>query len=140
MTELEQIRQVVKTNKIKAYLIGGAVRDMLLGKKDFDLDITVEGDSLVLGKLLQKKFGGKLISYTEFGTGTLIIRDKKVDFASCRKEEYLEPAKLPKVVACGNISLQEDLKRRDFTINTLALDLQTGNLIDLFGGQKGHKG
>lgn len=140
MTEfLEQIIKLVKTNKIKAYLVGGAVRDMLLGDEvplphsGIDLDITVEGNSLLLGKLLQKEFGGKLISHSEFGTGTLILCNMRIDFANCRKEIYPDSARLPKVENC---SLQEDLKRRDFTINTLALDLRTGSLIDLFGGRK----
>ena len=130
---LDKIATIAKRNNIKAYVVGGAVRDTLLGRKDFGIDITVEGNGMEFAKILQTEFGGLLRQHSKFGTASLIFNKKTIDIASCRKEKYLGVAELPKVKMC---TFKEDLKRRDFTINTLALNIETNELIDLFDGRK----
>ncbi len=174
---LDKIAAIAKKNNIKAYVVGGAVRDSLLGRKDFGVDITVEGDGMAFGKMLQKEFGGLLCQHSKFKTASLTfttlcsskpfalchsepfichserseesqhtIHDKSreeslsnkktIDIASCRKEKYLGIAELPEVGICHGVSLQEDLKRRDFTINTIVLDIEAKKIIDLLDGRK----
>lgn len=121
----------------KAYLVGGAVRDLILGKKNFDIDITVEGNAIKLGEALAKEFGAGIVAHRGFGTCTLTLRDKhKIDLASARKEIYKKPAALPRVeFSC----LDDDLERRDFTINAMAISISGadfGRLIDICGGKK----
>ena len=130
---LDKIATIAKKNNIRAYVVGGAVRDTLLGRKDFGIDITVEDDGIEFAKILQKEFGGLLRQHSKFGTASLIFSKRTIDIASCRKEEYPGVAELPKVKMC---TFKEDLKRRDFTINTLAWDIETKELIDLFNGRK----
>lgn len=121
----------------EAYLIGGFVRDLLLGVKNFDLDIAVEGDGIKFAQGLALKLKAKLIQHKRFGTATLLIKPQlKMDIASTRKEFYPEPGALP-VVNRG--TLKDDLYRRDFTINTLAIaitDSSFGRLLDLFRGKE----
>ncbi|MBI4722901.1 MAG: CCA tRNA nucleotidyltransferase [Candidatus Stahlbacteria bacterium] len=144
---LAKIGAIGKEQGIKVYAVGGPVRDILLGKKEFGIDIAVEGNGIEFAKLLQKMFGGKLRIHRQFGTASLIYQrteDRRqkteervqIDIASCREEEYTESAKLPKVGTRHGVSLHEDLKRRDFTINAIALDLQTNEIIDPFNGRK----
>ncbi len=130
---LNKIAIIAKRNNIKAYVVGGAVRDTLLGRKDFGIDITIEGNGMEFAKILQKEFGGLLRQHSKFGTASLIFNKRTIDIASCREEKYPGVAELPKVKMC---TFKEDLKRRDFTINTLAWDLETKELIDLFNGRK----
>ncbi|MGE5308431.1 MAG: CCA tRNA nucleotidyltransferase [Deltaproteobacteria bacterium] len=118
----------------KAFLVGGFVRDLVLGVRDYDLDIAIEGDGI--GFASDFAGTGRLITHKRFGTATVVLDDHKVDFASTRKETYPQPAALP-VVSPG--LLRDDLFRRDFTINTLAVGLSGGSfgeLIDLFGGKE----
>lgn len=121
----------------KAYLVGGFVRDLLLNKPNFDLDITVEGDGIVLAQSLSSKLNAKLVCHKRFGTATLVLNHiHKIDIATARKESYPYPGSLP-VVQKG--VLCDDLKRRDFSINAMALSLNKddfGALVDLFGGRK----
>jgi len=121
---------------VPAYLVGGCVRDLILGEKNLDLDIAIEGNGIIFARSLAEKIGSKLVVHERFGTANLILSDGlKVDIATTRREQYPHPAALP-VVNPG--SLKEDLKRRDFTINALALRLDKNKeqkIIDLFGGQ-----
>lgn len=121
----------------KAFLVGGTVRDIILDKESLDLDITVEGDAIKLGERLAEELGGTLVAHKMFGTCTLELKGKvKIDFATARKETYEKPAALPKVEPS---SLKDDLARRDFTINAMAMSLNKedfGRLIDLFGGRE----
>jgi tRNA nucleotidyltransferase (CCA-adding enzyme) len=120
-----------------AYLVGGFVRDMILGVRNFDVDIVVEGDGIGFAHDLAHSLQGKLVAHHRFGTATIVLKNHmKVDIASARKESYPYPAHLP-VVQPG--TLRDDLFRRDFTINALALQITHpgyGNLIDFFGGKK----
>jgi tRNA nucleotidyltransferase (CCA-adding enzyme) len=122
--------------KMPAYLVGGFPRDLILGLKDWDLDITVEGNGIKFAENLARKSGAGLIRHERFGTATLILdHHLKVDIATTRKEIYPHHASLP-VVSPG--CLRGDLLRRDFTINAMAVSISDGvgqKLIDLFGGE-----
>jgi len=129
-------KKVSEETKMPAYLVGGFPRDLILGVKDWDLDITVEGDGIKFAEVLARRLNSALIRHERFGTATLIIDHRlKVDIATTRKEIYPFNASLP-VVSPG--SLKEDLFRRDFTINALAVSLSEKDeqkLIDIFGGE-----
>ncbi|MDI6840252.1 MAG: CCA tRNA nucleotidyltransferase [bacterium] len=130
---LKKIRSLAVSNRIKAYAVGGTVRDILLGKNEFDIDIAVEGDGIAFGRQLQTALGGTFRSHPKFGTSSLILDDLVIDIATCREEEYLAPAKLPCV---KSTTLIDDLRRRDFTINSIAMRLFDSKLIDPFEGVK----
>ncbi len=133
----------------RAFVVGGFVRDILLGVKNFDIDIVIEGDAISFGRKLAKILKGSLVIYKKFGTSTVVmdwpkgIRKPKgakprfkIDFATARKESYEKPAALPTVEFSP---LKDDLQRRDFTINAMAASLNKGSfgqLIDFFGGEK----
>jgi tRNA nucleotidyltransferase (CCA-adding enzyme) len=113
------------------------VRDLFLRLPNFDVDLVVEGDGIVLAQQLAERLGGKAKIHERFKTAVITLPDGlKVDVATARTEFYEFPAALPRV---ERASIKEDLYRRDFTINTLALALNPGNfaeLIDYFGGRK----
>jgi len=122
--------------KIKAYIVGGPVRDKLLGMPNYDLDFVVEGDGIKFAEVLNKKLNGKLITYKAFGTATIDLKGKRIDIVTARKETYKRPAAYP-TVKPGKI--KDDLFRRDFTINAMALAIDKkgfGKLVDFYGGQK----
>jgi tRNA nucleotidyltransferase (CCA-adding enzyme) len=98
------------------HLVGGAVRDLLLGGAPTDLDLVVEGDASELAQRL----GGRLVSYERFGTSTVSIGGFSYDIAQARRESYSTPGALPDVEPAP---LEEDLLRRDFTVNAIALSL-----------------
>ncbi|MFA7706138.1 MAG: hypothetical protein WCX91_03425, partial [Candidatus Omnitrophota bacterium] len=129
--------EVSRETKMPAYLVGGFPRDLILGVKDWDLDITVEGNGIKFAENLAKKLNVSLVKHERFGTATLILNHRlKVDVATTRKEVYPSCACLP-VVSPG--TLKEDLLRRDFTINALAVSLSTDasrKLIDIFCGKE----
>ncbi|MEP7225547.1 MAG: hypothetical protein ABI783_11405 [Actinomycetota bacterium] len=117
------------------YLVGGIVRDMLLGEPNFDVDIVVEGDAIALAGALADELGGRVRTHDKFGTAVVLYgEDERVDVVTARSESYDAPAVLP-AVRPG--SIDEDLRRRDFTINAMAVSLKTepGLLVDPFEGQ-----
>ncbi len=123
------------------YIVGGAVRDMILGRPPDDLDLVVEGDAIGLAEALAAELGGAVRSHTAFGTATLTLKQPEgepltLDFVMARTEFYEHPSALPDVEAA---SLRHDLHRRDFTINTLAICLNParyGWLYDFYGGRR----
>ncbi len=119
----------------QAYLVGGRVRDLLLGRESYDIDIVVVGDGMAVAQALSRHAAAKLTRHHSFGTARVDLDDgRSVDFASSRRESYERPGDLPQV---HGGSLLEDLARRDFSINALALSLNpdsAGELIDEFGG------
>lgn len=121
----------------KLYLIGGLVRDLLLDKKSLDIDITVEGDAIEFARVLESEGKAKILSvHKDFGTVKVEINGTKVDFASTRSEIYPKKGHLPHVGEIG-CSLEKDVLRRDFTINSLAMSLNQddfANLIDYVSG------
>src|SRR3989338_8065362 len=126
-----------KANEIgsSAFVVGGLVRDLLMGFKNIDLDIVVEGDAIELGSALVGDLGAALVAHKRFGTCTILTKEKlKIDLATARKESYERPAALPTVEFS---SLKNDLSRRDFTINAMAVSINRetfGQLIDFFKG------
>ncbi|SPP99557.1 PolyA polymerase family protein [Candidatus Sulfobium mesophilum] len=119
-----------------AYLVGGSVRDLLLGHANLDIDIVIEGDGIRFAKELGEKLKAQVRSHHRFGTANITLDKLKLDVATARTEYYESPAALPKVEMS---SIKKDLYRRDFTINTLAIKLNArsfGLLIDFFGGQR----
>lgn len=130
------IRDISRRLDCPAYLVGGFVRDLILEVQNLDLDITVEGDGLNFAMQLANRLNGKIIRHRRFGTATVTTPGKiKIDIAMARKEFYERPASLPKVEPGG---IKDDLKRRDFTINAIAISLNPDNfaeIIDFFAGQ-----
>ncbi len=118
-----------------AYAVGGLVRDLLLGRGHFDLDIVVEGEGIRFAKSLAGRLGARVKGYERFGTATITLpTGTRVDVATARTEIYDEPAALPRVTPG---SIHDDLFRRDFTVNAMALSLapaEFGRLLDVFGG------
>jgi tRNA nucleotidyltransferase (CCA-adding enzyme) len=131
------------------YVVGGFVRDLLLNQPNLDLDIVVEGDAIKLAQLLAKKYGGRVHTHSRFGTAKWIrplgspgvkaasaADSFHLDFTTARTEFYAHPSALPEV---ERSSIKQDLRRRDFTINTLAICLDPeryGLLLDPFGGEE----
>ncbi len=119
----------------RVYLVGGVVRDLLLGQPNFDLDVVVEGDALKLAQRLVESTQARLVAHPRFGTAKLKCQDFTLDLATARKETYARPGALP-TVSPG--SLEDDLFRRDFSINAMAVSLTAdhyGELIDPHQGK-----
>ncbi len=131
---LRLIGRLADAMEIPAYAVGGFARDILLKRENLDLDIVVESDAIGFAGHLAKTIEGKLAVYKKFGTATLSEGDFRIDFATARKETYSRPGALPDIIT-GTI--KDDLFRRDFTINAMAVSLNNPNiwqLQDFFGG------
>ena len=132
---LHSAAHTADTHGVRVYAVGGFVRDVLLGVRDEDLDLTVEGDGVAFARHLAAATDGLCKGPSAFGTSVVIARDgHKIDVATARRETYKHPAALP-VVEPGTI--RDDLFRRDFSINTLAFALNGPEafiLIDWYGG------
>jgi tRNA nucleotidyltransferase (CCA-adding enzyme) len=119
------------------YAVGGFVRDLFLRVENFDVDIVVEGDGIRFAEEFEKKSPCRIRTHRKFGTAIILFPDGlKVDVATARWEVYDSPAALPTVESA---SIKMDLYRRDFTVNTLAIQLNPkafGELIDFFAGVK----
>jgi tRNA nucleotidyltransferase (CCA-adding enzyme) len=119
-----------------SYLVGGAVRDILRDVQPFDLDVAVEGDALGAAETVAERLDGEVQVHDRFGTATIVAPGLAVDFARTRRESYPAPGALPEVEPAP---LEEDLRRRDFTVNAMAAGLshdRLGELIDPLGGQE----
>lgn len=110
------------------YYVGGVVRDEILGAANFDIDFCYEGNAIEFSKNLNV-----IKTNPDFGTVRVLYEGKEIDLASTRVEIYPKAGHLPKVSNIG-CSLKEDLKRRDFTINAMAKNTLTGEIVDYFGG------
>lgn len=134
---LKSAGEIADEMGVSLYCVGGFVRDLILDVDNFDIDLVVEGDGEKLANLLAEKHGGKARIHERFGTAMVVLPDSfKLDIATARTEYYEFPAALPTV---EKSSIREDLYRRDFTINTLAICLNKekfGDILDYFGGQK----
>lgn len=118
----------------RLHLVGGAVRDVLRGQRSVDLDVVVEGDAVSTAREVAARLGGRSIAHERFGTATVRAGDLVVDMATARRERYERPGALPEVAPA---ELAEDLGRRDFTVNAMALGLSgsdLGTLCDPHGG------
>jgi len=119
----------------EAYLVGGAVRDTLLGLKQVDVDITVIGPAVEFAESLAERIGGRLSSRSQFGTVKLHFGGHTIDIATAREESYAAPGALPTVRPAPIIEI--DLYRRDFTINAMAIAFEGHDqieLVDPWGG------
>ena len=126
--------KLANSNGQRAYCVGGFVRSMLLGIDNFDIDITIEGDGLLFARRLAEKLKGSLTLHKQFATATVLAKHFKIDVATAREEIYKYPAAYPKVFFS---TIRKDLKRRDFTINAMAISLNSrgfGKLLDFFNG------
>jgi tRNA nucleotidyltransferase (CCA-adding enzyme) len=143
LARLERLQRVFETVAAVSepyegvYLVGGTVRDILLGERSFDVDIAVEGDAIALAQALADALGGRVRAHDKFGTAVVLYGDgERVDVVTARTEFYDAPAALPTV---EHASIREDLFRRDFTINAMAVSLKgadLGRLVDPFGGRR----
>lgn len=144
--------RIAAQRDVALYVVGGFVRDLLLGSPTFDLDLVVEGDAIALAKTLAQSYGGRVRSHSRFGTAKWLIGPEEwpafgagetglplppsLDFATARTEFYTRPTALPEV---ERSSIRQDLHRRDFTVNTLAIRLDEqhfGELLDFYGGEQ----
>lgn len=135
LTLLKQIGRLADERGVPLYLVGGVVRDLLLNRSIWDLDVTVEGDGLAFARAVADRNKAGIALFERFATARLVLPDGlKLDIASTRRESYAQPAALPDVRPA---SLKEDLYRRDFTMNAIAIQLnapQLGLLHDHYGG------
>jgi len=134
---LRHVRTVADARGDEVYLVGGVVRDLLLERPNEDVDLVVEGDGIAFAEELARRTGGRSHPHRPFLTAVVTLPSgKKVDVASARTEFYRTPAALPEVETS---LIRQDLYRRDFTINALAVALtgdRFGTLVDFFGGRK----
>jgi tRNA nucleotidyltransferase (CCA-adding enzyme) len=117
------------------YVVGGAVRDLLRGAQPLDLDVAVEGDAPEAARALAGRLGGEVVEHDRFGTATVTGLPLELNLATTRRESYAAPGALPDVEPAG---LAEDLGRRDFTFNAMAVGLSgpdAGVLHDPHGGR-----
>ncbi len=140
LDELFRHVQAVAAGVRGCYLVGGAVRDLLLGVPGFDVDLAVEGDGIAFATELAGRLRGHVRPHEKFGTAVVVAGTPqarlKVDVASTRAESYEYPGALPKV---EHASIRSDLARRDFSINAMAVSLKPetfGDLFDVFGGRE----
>ena len=130
------ISTIAAEQNVQAYVIGGFVRDLLLNRPSKDIDIAVVGNGIAFAETIARKLHVKLAVFKNFGTAMLKYKDVEVEFVGARKESYRSDSRKPIV---ENGTLEDDQKRRDFTINALAIALhpnQFGELLDPFEGIK----
>jgi len=134
---LKQAGQIADHMGYKVYAAGGVVRDILLDQACLDVDLVVEGDGILLAEELGKIYDSQIRKHQNFGTAEVLFNnDLKIDVATARVEFYAYPAALPQVESS---TLHQDLYRRDFTINAMAIALNEnsyGNLVDFFNGRE----
>ncbi|HAY35035.1 MAG TPA: CCA tRNA nucleotidyltransferase [Ignavibacteria bacterium] len=134
---IKKIGEIADRRKVSAYLVGGYVRDLIMGNEGADIDIMTEGDGIQFAKDVSKELGTELNSvYKNFETALLNFENYKIEFVSARKESYDRGSRKP---AVETATLEEDLSRRDFTINALAASVNKksfGEVVDNFGGLK----
>ncbi|MGM0440906.1 MAG: DHH family phosphoesterase [Elusimicrobiota bacterium] len=132
---IKKISRVAENMGVNVYLVGGLVRDILMGNSHKDIDIIVGGDGIKFAKVLADKLGGSSYNHGKFKTSVVKTSTREIDVATLRREYYRVPAALPEV---EKGDLRQDLYRRDFSINAMALQIspaeEYGKLIDYFGG------
>ncbi|NUM31180.1 MAG: HD domain-containing protein [Bacteroidetes bacterium] len=134
----ERVKQTASESNIKTYLVGGYVRDIILNRPSKDIDFMLIGDGIVFANKLAEKYNPKpeVVVFKNFGTAMVKINELDVEFVGARKESYNSNSRNP-IVKPG--TFKDDLSRRDFTINALAISMNAesfGEITDLFGGIK----
>ncbi len=135
-TIIEGIAKEAASTGMSLFVVGGSVRDILLGVPVKDMDLVVEGNAAALAAEVAKGLGGEVSSYSQFGTALVYLDGHRFDLATARQEVYVRPGALPKVRP-GTI--HQDLGRRDFSINAMAIPMSgpgTGILLDPHKGQQ----
>jgi len=139
---LRRIGEVAAGMEIAAFLVGGFVRDLLLHLPSPDLDVLTDHDAIRVAAEVARRLGGRLRGHHQFSTAEVQLPDeafpggRKIDFATARTESYERPGALPDVESS---SIQQDLRRRDFTINAMAIQINPdrfGQLLDPYGGRR----
>lgn len=134
---LTTIGRIADEQDVRAFVVGGYVRDLLLGNVVQDIDIAVLGEGVAFGEKVAKELGRtNLVTFPKFGTAMLQLDNVKLEFVGARKESYARTSRKP-VVQGG--SLDDDLTRRDFTVNAIAVSLNDGTfgeVVDPFDGQR----
>lgn len=137
MALLEEAGQLADRCGISLFVVGGCVRDLLLGLENLDLDLVVEGDGIAFARQLADRLHARVKVHERFGTAVIILPDGyTLDVATARTEYYEYPTALPTV---EQSSIKKDLHRRDFTINALAVRLNGkgfGDVLDFYGGRR----
>ncbi len=130
---IDLVRDVAREKRVHPYLVGGPVRDLLLGRQSIDVDLTLEDGASTLARALAKRVEGRVRSFPQFLTYKVVAENWPViDIATARTEKYRQPGALPSV-SPGR--LRDDLLRRDFSINAMAMDLTDGSIHDPAGGE-----
>jgi len=134
---LRELGQVGEELGQHIYAVGGFVRDLIVRRENYDIDVVVEGDGIHFAQVFGAQMGCRVKVHKRMKTASLYLADGyKIDVATARMEYYERPAAPPTVELS---SIKMDLFRRDFTINTLAIELRPGafgQLLDFFGGQR----
>jgi poly(A) polymerase len=130
------IRNIALEEKIPVYVIGGYVRDCILGRDTHDIDIVVQGSGIEFARKFARSLGGniKVNIFRNFGTAMVKFQEREIEFVGARKESYRSHSRKP-IVEDG--TLEDDQNRRDFTINAMAISLNPddyGELVDPFNG------
>jgi tRNA nucleotidyltransferase (CCA-adding enzyme) len=132
---LRDIGRLAMDRGVRAHVVGGFVRDMLLGMRNLDVDVVIEGDAVEFAEAAAKAFDARVKIHRRFGTAVLVLsRTLHVDITSARTEYYQRPGALPTV---ERSSLRQDLFRRDFSVNAMAACINPdcfGAIADPFGG------
>ena len=132
---VREIGAVAQEEGVRAFVVGGFVRDMLLRRRNLDIDIVVEGEGIAFAQRVAERLGGHVRSHARFGTAVVVLeRGLRVDVTTARTEYYTRPGALPTV---ERSSLRRDLLRRDFSINAMAAEIdpaEFGAIADPFGG------
>ena len=122
------LRRLVTSQSIRVYLVGGPVRDLLLNSPLKDLDFVVVGKAPEVAGWLAEQSGGRVVTHPRFGTATVILDEARVDLVTARREVYPRPGSLPQVFPG---SIDQDLARRDFSVNALAWQLTEDSSVIL---------
>ncbi|HEX8617695.1 MAG TPA: hypothetical protein VF911_08950 [Thermoanaerobaculia bacterium] len=131
---IDIVKEVAIEKDCRPYLVGGPVRDILLGRRAVDLDLTLETGGSTLARAIAKRIDGRVRSFPQFLTYKVTASDfPEIDITTARKERYRQPGALPAVTA-GR--LKDDLLRRDFSINAIAVDVLTGAMHDPARGER----
>ena len=134
---VSRIGELAAREGIELYVVGGYVRDLMLGRETKDIDISVVGDGIAFARRVEKEFSSsRVVTFEKFGTARLAIDGVEIEFVGTRREEYHPESRKP-VVTVG--SIEDDLRRRDFTVNAMAASILPGSfgtLIDPFDGRK----
>jgi tRNA nucleotidyltransferase (CCA-adding enzyme) len=134
---LAEIGEAASGQGIEAFVVGGFVRDLLLGVENLDVDVLVDRDAALLAGEITRRLGGKIKGHHQFATATITLADgQKIDITTARSEVYEQLGALPEVEPT---SIQADLYRRDFSINAMAIQINPerfGRLLDPYGGRR----